>query len=70
MQLSNAEESFYKEKSRDKNTGYFHKCLVGIRVQNRMGHNHDSSGQLLEIEEEIREEMVGFYQQLLGEQRR
>ncbi|KAH7840355.1 hypothetical protein Vadar_015873 [Vaccinium darrowii] len=73
MELSAAEESFKKQKSRvrwlalgDQNTKFFHHKVSCNRMKNKILSLVDAEGVRLDKPEEVQQEIIGFYKGLLG----
>ncbi|KAH7863070.1 hypothetical protein Vadar_012922 [Vaccinium darrowii] len=73
MELSAAEESFKKQKSRvnwlalgDQNTKFFHHKVSCNRMRNKIFSLVNAEGSRLDRPEEVRQEIIEFYTNLLG----
>ncbi|KAA8519329.1 hypothetical protein F0562_013585 [Nyssa sinensis] len=72
-ELSLAEEAFFQQKARvkwlhvgDQDTVYFHRKVNGNRLRTKILSIIDRSGRRLEDPDEVKQEVVSFFQDLLG----
>ncbi|XP_010468560.1 PREDICTED: uncharacterized protein LOC104748650 [Camelina sativa] len=71
--LSNAEEKFFRQRSRikwahlgDRNTAFFHKIVIARTNKNHIHFLHDQSGRRINESTELKEHAACYFEKILG----